>query len=98
MRATDLLRWKRALNEVRFRHEELEIVKEICSTQNGQFGKELREYCAKRNIDLSALIAKRDAKESKLKNLLFYLPSIDLKLSECILQPDLTFLRRTFYP
>jgi len=68
MRARDLLRWKRALNEVRFRHEELEIVKEICSTQNGQFGKELREYCAKRNIDLSALIAKRDAKESKLKN------------------------------
>lgn len=68
MRARDLLRWKRALNEIKFKHEELEIVKEINSTQSSQFGNELREYCAKHNINLAALIAERDAREAKLNN------------------------------
>jgi len=68
MRARDLLKWKRALNEIKFKHEELEIVKEISSTQGSQFGNELREYCAKNNIDLAALIAKREAREAKLNS------------------------------
>ncbi len=29
MRARDLLKWKRALNEIKFKHEELELIKEI---------------------------------------------------------------------
>jgi hypothetical protein len=68
LRVTDLLKWKRALNEIKFKHEELEIVKEINSTQNSQFGSELREYCAKHNIDLAALIAEREIKEAELKS------------------------------
>ena len=30
MRARDLLKWKRALNEIKIKHEELELIKEIC--------------------------------------------------------------------
>jgi len=65
LRVTDLLKWKRALNETKFKYEELEIVKEICSTQNVEFGSELGEYCSKNNIDLPSLMAKKEAREAK---------------------------------
>jgi len=61
MRARDLLKWKRALNEIRFKHEELEIVKEICSEQNAKFSAELHEFCKKNGIDIGDLIRKKEA-------------------------------------
>ena len=61
MRARDLLKWKRALNEIRFKHEELKIVKEICSEQNAKFSAELDEFCKKNGIDIGDLIGKKEA-------------------------------------
>lgn len=76
MRARDLLKWKRALNEIKFKHEELELVKEICDGHGVDFQMFMEEYCAKNNIDLNALnhqrglrMAKQKAKESQVKEI-----------------------------
>ena len=61
MRARDLLKWKRALNEIKFKHEELELVREICDAHGVEFQMFMEEYCAKNNIDLKALNHKRDS-------------------------------------
>ena len=67
MRARDLLKWKRALNEIKFKHEELELVKEICDSHGVDFQMFMEEYCAKNNIDLKALNHKRGLKMAKQK-------------------------------
>ena len=67
MRARDLLKWKRALNEIKFKHEELELVKEICDGHGVDFQMFMEEYCAQNNIDLKALNHKRDLKMAKQK-------------------------------
>ena len=76
MRARDLLKWKRALNEIKFKHEELELVKEICDGHGVDFQMFMEEYCAKNNIDLKALnhkrglkIAKQKAKDNQVKEI-----------------------------
>ena len=76
MRARDLLRWKRALNEIKFKHEELELVKEICDDHGVDFQMFMEEYCAKNSIDLKALnqkrglsIAKQKAQENQVKEI-----------------------------
>jgi len=46
MKARDLLKWKRALNEIKFKHEELELVKEICDSHASEFQIFLEEYCS----------------------------------------------------
>ena len=43
--------WKRALNEIKFKHEELELVKEICDGHGVDFQMFMEEYCAQNNID-----------------------------------------------
>ena len=67
MRARDLLKWKRALNEIKFKHEELELVKEICDGHAVDFQMFMEEYCAQNNIDLKALNHKRGLKMAKQK-------------------------------
>ena len=67
MRARDLLKWKRALNEIKFKHEELELVKEICDGHGVDFQMFMEEYCVQNNIDLKALNHKRDLKMAKQK-------------------------------
>ena len=67
MRARDLLKWKRALNEIKFKHEELELVKEICDSHGVDFQMFMEEYCAKNNIDLKSLNHKRGLKMAKQK-------------------------------
>ena len=67
MRARDLLKWKRALNEIKFKHEELELVKEICDGHGVDFQMFMEEYCAQNNIDLKALNHKRGLKMAKQK-------------------------------
>jgi len=67
MRARDLLKWKRALNEIKFKHEELELVKEICDGHGVDFQMFMEQYCAKNGIDLKALNHKRGLKMAKQK-------------------------------
>ena len=67
MRARDLLKWKRALNEIKFKHEELELVKEICDGHGVDFQMFMEQYCAKNDIDLKALNRKRGLKMAKQK-------------------------------
>ena len=67
MRARDLLKWKRALNEIKFKHEELELVREICDAHGVDFQMFMEEYCAQNNIDLKALNHKRGLKMAKQK-------------------------------
>lgn len=52
------LRWKRAVNELRFLHEELALLKEICSSANAPFQEYYEKFCRQRNIDIPALNAK----------------------------------------
>lgn len=61
MRARDLVKWKRALNEIKFKHEELSLVKEICNDHGVDFQTFMEEYCAKNGIDLKALNHKKAA-------------------------------------
>ena len=76
MRARDLLKWKRALNEIKFKHEELELVKEICDSHAVDFQMFMEKYCAENNIDLKALnhkkglnMAKQKAQENQVKEI-----------------------------
>ena len=65
MRVRDLLKWKRALNEIKFKHEELELVKEICDSHGVDFQMFMEQYCAKNNIDLKALNRERSSAITK---------------------------------
>jgi hypothetical protein len=67
MRARDLLKWKRALNEIKFKHEELELVKEICDDHGVDFQMFMEQYCEANNIDLKALNRKKSLKMAKQK-------------------------------
>ncbi len=76
MRARDLVKWKRALNEIKFKHEELELVKEICDGHGVDFQMFMERYCAENNIDLKSLnhkrnsnIAKQKAQEKEIKEI-----------------------------
>ncbi len=71
MRARDLVKWKRALNEIKFKHEELQLVKEICDDHGVDFQMFMERYCADNGIDLRSLNEKKatqaaqQAKESE---------------------------------
>ena len=67
MRARDLLKWKRALNEIKFKHSELELIKEICRTHGVEFHMFMEEYCEQNGINLGKLNQEKSAKEAKAK-------------------------------
>ena len=67
MRARDLLKWKRALNEIKFKHEELELIKEICRTHGVEFHMFMEEYCEQNGINLGKLNQEKGVREAKAK-------------------------------
>jgi len=74
LRVTDLLKWKRALNEIKFKHEELNLIIEICEAHAVDFQMFLEIYCSENNIDLQKLnqekgtlvVPPRDPRKEKL--------------------------------
>ena len=67
MRATDLLKWKRALNEIKFKHSELELIKEICRTHGVEFHMFMEEYSEQNGINLNKLNQEKSVREAKAK-------------------------------
>ncbi len=55
MSITTRLRWKRVVNELRFLHEELSLLKEIATKTNTAFQEHYERFCAERGIDIRAL-------------------------------------------
>jgi len=74
LRVTDLLKWKRALNETKFKHEELNLVIETCEAHAVDFQMFLENYCSENDIDLQKLnqekgalpVPPRDPRKEKL--------------------------------
>jgi hypothetical protein len=64
MRARDLLKWKRALNEIKFKHSELELIKEICRTHGVEFHMFMEEYCEQNGINLGKLNQEKSVREA----------------------------------
>ena len=62
MRVNDLIKWKRALNEIKFKHIELDLVKETCDSHGPQFQMFLEDYCANNGIDLRKLNKEKAAR------------------------------------
>ena len=52
MRASNLLKWKRTLNELRFKYSELEFIKDINETHAQEFQLYLEDFCNTKNVDL----------------------------------------------
>ena len=52
MRASNLLKWKRTLNELRFKHSELEFVKDINETHAQEFQMYLEDFCREKEVNL----------------------------------------------
>lgn len=52
MRTKDLVKWHRAVNEIRYKHTELELLKQMSDEYNPIFHNHVREYCEKNGIDL----------------------------------------------
>ncbi len=52
MRASNLLKWKRTLNELRFKHSELEFVEDINESHAQEFQMYLEDFCRKKEVDL----------------------------------------------
>ena len=52
MRASNLLKWKRTLNELRFKHSELEFIKDINESHAQEFQLYLEDFCRLKEVDL----------------------------------------------
>tara|TARA_B100000686_G_C16568285_1_gene851509 strand:- start:168 stop:863 length:696 start_codon:yes stop_codon:yes gene_type:complete len=52
VRASNLLKWKRTLNELRFKHSELEFVEDINESHAQEFQMYLEDFCRKKEVDL----------------------------------------------
>ena len=52
MRTSNLLKWKRTLNELRFKHSELELVEDINESHAQEFQMYLEDFCRKKEVDL----------------------------------------------
>ena len=55
MRASNLLRWKRTLNELKFKHSEFEFIEDINSSHAQEFQMYLEDFCAQKQVDLADL-------------------------------------------
>jgi hypothetical protein len=55
MKALDIVKWNRALNEIRYKHNELEIIKELSGKYSSLFDQEVKKYCKKYDIDMESL-------------------------------------------
>jgi len=52
VRASNLLKWKRTLNELRFKHSELEFIKDINESHAQEFQLYLEDFCRLKEVDL----------------------------------------------
>ena len=64
MRASNLLKWKRTLNELRFKNSELEFIKDINESHAQEFQLYLEDFCRQKNVDLVDLNKKLMAAQS----------------------------------
>tara|TARA_B100000131_G_scaffold238914_1_gene231144 strand:- start:111 stop:830 length:720 start_codon:yes stop_codon:yes gene_type:complete len=55
MAASHKIKWQRALNELRYLNEELELVRQIVKDVGPQFEQYYREFCIRNNIDRDKL-------------------------------------------
>ena len=51
-------RWKRAINSLRFFHEEYDLVKDVAKSAGPEFQKYYEKFCAEHDIDIAELNAK----------------------------------------
>lgn len=52
MKTRDLVKWHRAVNEIRYKHNEVELLQEMADEYNPIFNNHVREYCEENGIDL----------------------------------------------
>lgn len=64
MSATSKLRWMRLVNEIRFVHEEAELVTEVISAGEKEFNEYYLQYATQNNIDLQELNQKHQERVS----------------------------------
>jgi hypothetical protein len=64
---SDLVKWKRALNEIKYKHEELELIKELATGSASEFQLFLEEYCKNNSIDLRSLTPTQKLNKTKPK-------------------------------
>lgn len=55
LKTTDLVKWHRAVNEIRYKHNELELLKELAADYGPLFHQHIQRYCEENKIDLSSL-------------------------------------------
>jgi hypothetical protein len=64
LRTSDLVKWNRAVNEIRYKHNELELIKELSSDIASRFNHDVKQYCEKNDIDIAALEKSRGLSNS----------------------------------
>jgi hypothetical protein len=64
---SDLVKWKRALNEIKYKHEELELIKELATGSASEFELFLEEYCKNKGINLRSLTPTQKLNKTKPK-------------------------------
>ena len=55
MRASKLLKWKRTLNELKFKHSELELIEDVNESHASEFQTYLEDFCNEKEVDLEDL-------------------------------------------
>lgn len=68
MAASNRLRWKRLLNELKFLHEEKELIESISAESGREFQIHYEEFCARQEIDRGALNQKHGQKIQDIYN------------------------------
>lgn len=68
MRTTDLVRWHRAVNEIRYKHNELDLLRELADDYGPIFRQHVRRYCEENQIDLAVLERRRGLSVSVQKS------------------------------
>ena len=66
MAASNRLRWKRLLNELKFLHEERDLLKSICEEAGPEFQIHYEEFCIRNKVDLKSLNQKHGEKIQSL--------------------------------
>jgi hypothetical protein len=68
LRATDLVRWHRAVNEIRYKHNELDLLKELADDYGPIFQQHVQRYCEENEIDIASLEKRRGLSVSVQKS------------------------------
>ena len=68
MGARDKLRWRRLLNELKFLHEEQELIQDMCKEAGSLFQIHYEEFCAENNINLRELNQQHSQHIQKIYN------------------------------